>query len=125
MIDKTKQDKLKSGENIKTINGDSLLGDGNLSLARSSELSDYLLKSRVTNTRNTSTNGYTYDVRYINNMIKTSRTTTNYNVYDCNYINSLIKTSNTSSANATYSCNYMNNNFLTLETLPRWDGGNQ
>lgn len=127
IIDKAKQDKLNSGENIKTINGASLLGGGDLSLATPAQLNSYLLKNYVRNSRSTSTIGYTYDVRYINNMIKTSRTTSANNTYDCTYINGLIKTSKTTSSanNYTYSCNYMNNTFLTLDTLPRWDGGNQ
>lgn len=146
MIDGQKQDKLVSGKTIKTINNDSILGEGNLNLATTTQLNDYLPKSYIRNSRSTSTSGYTYDVRYINGIIKTSRTTSSYNTYDCTYINSLIKTSrttssnytydctyvnsliktaNTSSDNATYSCNYIDNNFLTLETLPRWDGGNQ
>lgn len=65
------------------------------------QLGDYLPKNYVVNSSSTSS-GYTYDVRYINNLIKTS---------------------DTSSDNATYSCNYIDNNFLTLETLPRYDGG--
>lgn len=124
-IDNIKQDKLVSGQNIATINNESLLNGSNLSLVTSSNLSSYLLKTNVKNSRSTSTNGYTYDVRYINNMIKTSRTTSSYNTYDCTYINGLIKTSKTSSNYYTYSCNYIDDNFLTLDTLPRWDGGNQ
>ena len=124
VIDK-KQDKLVSGQTIKTINYESLLGIGNISLATSSQLSNYLLKTYVRNARSTSSSGYTYDVRYINGLIKTSRTTTSNSTYDCTYINGLIKTSQTTSNNDTYSCTYMNNNFLTLATLPRYDGGNQ
>ena len=125
LIDKEKQDTLVSGQNIVTINNESLLRSGNLSLVSPSTLNSYLLKSYVRNSRSTSTSGYTYDVRYINGLIKTARTTTANSTYDCTYVNGLIKTSNTSSNNYTYSCNYMNNTFLTLETLPRWDGGNQ
>ena len=124
-IDNTKQDKLVSGQNIATINNQSLLNGGDLSLATSSSLSSYLLKTYVRNSRSTASNGYAYDVRYINNMVKTSRTTSSYNTYDCTYINGLIKTSKQSSDYYTYSCNYMNNNFLTLDTLPRWDGDNE
>ena len=126
IIDK-KQDTLVSGKTIKTINGESLLASGNMTLPTSSTLNSYLLKTYVRNARSTSTSGYTYDVRYINNMIKTSRTTTSYNVYDCTYINDLIKTSKTTSSasNYTYSCGYIDSTFLTLDTLPRWDGGNQ
>lgn len=124
-IDNTKQDKLVSGENIATINDQSLLNGGNLDLVTSSNLSNYLLKTYVRNSRSTSSIGYTYDVRYINNMVKTSRTTSSYNTYDCTYINGLIKTSKTSSNNYTYGCNYIDSNFLTLDTLPRWDGGNE
>ena len=124
-IDNTKQDKLVVGQNIATINNQNLLNGGNLDLVTPSNLSSYLLKTYVRNSRSTASNGYTYDVRYINNMVKTARTTSSYNTYDCTYINGLIKTSKQSSDNYTYSCNYINNNFLTLETLPRWDGGNQ
>lgn len=124
-IDNIKQDKLVAGQNIATINNQNLLNGGNLDLVTSSNLSSYLLKTYVKNSRNTSTSGYTYDVRYINNMVKTTRTTASYNTYDCTYINGLIKTSKQSSNNYTYSCNYINNNFLTLDTLPRWDGGNE
>lgn len=50
----SKQDKLVSGENIKTINGISLLGDGNIVITGSGEggsvdLSDYYTKSEVDN----------------------------------------------------------------------------
>ena len=107
------------------INNESLLNGGNLNLVTSSNLSSYLLKTYVKNSRTTSSTGYTYDVRYINNMVKTSRTTSSYNTYDCTYINGLIKTSKTSNNYYTYSCNYIDNNFLTLDTLPRWDGDNQ
>ena len=101
-IDDTKQDKLVSGQNIITINNQSLLDGGNLEVATSSTLSSYLLKSYVKNSRSTASNGYAYDVRYINNMVKTSRTTSSYNTYDCTYINGLIKTAKTSSNNYTY-----------------------
>ena len=124
-IDRIKQDKLVAGQNIVTINGQSLLSSGDLSLVASSALNSYLLKSYVKTSRNTSSSGYVYDVRYINNMVKTSRTTSSYNTYDCTYINGLIKTSKTSSNNYTYGCNYIDNNFLTLDTLPKWDGGNE
>ena len=43
----TKQDTLVSGTNIKTINGNSLLGSGNIEVAANVDLSDYYTKSQT------------------------------------------------------------------------------
>ena len=45
----TKQDNLISGDNIKTINGESVLGDGNLVVSADVDLSDYYNKREINN----------------------------------------------------------------------------
>jgi hypothetical protein len=43
----TKQDTLVSGTNIKTINGSSILGSGNITIDSGGDLSDYYTKSEI------------------------------------------------------------------------------
>lgn len=45
----TKQDNLISGDNIKTINGESVLGSGNLEITADVDLSDYYTKGEMNN----------------------------------------------------------------------------
>lgn len=64
-LDNTKQDTLVSGENIKTINNESLLGSGNLEVI--TDLSDYYTKEEIDN------KGYiNKDVDDLTNYTKTS-----------------------------------------------------
>lgn len=47
VLDVNKQDTLKSGENIKTINGQSVLGEGNIEVAASIDIIDDLTSTRT------------------------------------------------------------------------------
>jgi hypothetical protein len=43
----TKQDKLISGTNIKTINGNDILGEGDITIEGGSDLSNYYTKTEI------------------------------------------------------------------------------
>jgi len=67
-LDENKQDKLISGENIKTINGESVLGSGNIEI----DLSDYYTKEEVDESQtaqNVQINANKGDIESLNNRL--------------------------------------------------------
>ena len=61
----TKQDKLVSGTNIKTVNGNSLLGSGNIEVTANVDLSDYYTKAEI----DSMIGGASSTITEINNLV--------------------------------------------------------
>lgn len=106
--DSTKQDTLVSGTNIKTINNQSILGSGNITISGGGDITDVKINNTsivssgianiVTKTAyNSSTNKIATESdipdvssKLDTSKVKTSASTTSGDVYDVTYINSLI-----------------------------------